>query len=76
MFIAKIDEIPSMTLQISRKQYIQKPLRITKGNNSNSILIEDLRENWTCPTELSSLNKVIIIIIIIIIIIYYNSIGT
>ena len=32
-----------------------------------SILIEDLREDWTCLTELSSLNKVIIIIIIIII---------
>ena len=28
-----------------------------------------LMEDWTCPTELSSLNKVIIIIIIIIIII-------
>ena len=31
------------------------------------ILIEDLREDWTCPTEESSLNKVISIIIIIII---------
>ena len=34
---ARFDEIPSITLKILRKLYIQKPLRITKGNYSNSI---------------------------------------
>ena len=34
----------------------------------NQSLYEDLREDWTCSTELSSLDKVIIIIIIMIII--------
>ena len=32
-------------------------------------LTEDLEEDWTCPTELSSINKVIIIIYLFIIII-------
>ena len=36
----------------------------------NQSLNEDLREDWTCSTELSSLNKVIIIINIIIILLY------
>ena len=35
--IARFDEIPSMTLKILRILSIQKPLKITKGNNSNSI---------------------------------------
>ena len=34
---AKFDEIPSMTLQDIKKQNVtDTPLRITKGNNSNS----------------------------------------
>ena len=47
----------------------------THGNAHalNQSLNADLREDWTCSTELSSLNKVIIIsIIIIIIIIIYK----
>ena len=31
----------------------------------NQLLNEDLREDWTCSTELSSLNKVIIIIMLL-----------
>ena len=37
---ARFDEIPSMTLQDIKEtlsKYIQKPLRITKGNNSHRI---------------------------------------
>ena len=30
---ARFDEIPSMTFKILRKLSIQKPLKITKGNN-------------------------------------------
>ena len=40
----------------------------------NQSLYEDLREDWTCSAELSSLDKVIIIIIMIIIFIIFINI--
>ena len=53
---ARFDEIPSMT-KILRKLSIQKPLRITRGNNSNVLALVVIK--CICPEDWNGLQGLV-----------------